>query len=332
MSAKTYPKLLSICIPTYNRGHRALRLVRSLLAAEIISGRDDIEIIVSDNGSMVHTEEYEIIREIDDTRLEYVRNEENLQFYGNFNSIIKLSKGHYCMLISDEDDINLSQFAEFMGFLENVPNVGMIKIGTSGQYNDMSMGIHKAGEEALKRFYLTGNYISGTVYNRDYVTNELIDELKKMYEGDEGYFYYPHLFVEGLILNAADFYSYCNIVIKEGSDEGDIPHSDDASIPLFAMWESRLHQMEGYLKLVKDLRTDDGIKQLMFMMAVCKTISLIALVKKKYIEAGHEWNKVYESAGNAILDSVRKCDIEVIKNNMDAYLEVVADFIREDMK
>ena len=331
METKEYSKLLSICIPSHNRGHRALALVRSLLAMDRISSKDDIEIIVSDNGSTDHTEEYTVLRDISDSHLRYEKTVENLEFNGNYCKIIKMSQGQYCLLVSDEDSINEAPLTNLIGFLEFNRNIGMIKSKTSYHYDYITSGYAKAGTEALKSFYLMGNYISGTIYNRDYVTDDLIDGLRKLYGEDGGYYYYPHLFVEGYILNLADLYYFGECLIVEGDDEGDIPLTQNESVRLFASWESRTKQLAGYLKLVRDLRIDDDRKQLMFMMAVCKTISLIHLVKDKYINAGEDWISVCEAAGNAILQIVSDCGIPVITDNLQAYLEVVAEFIRKDL-
>ena len=331
MENNDHPKLLSICIPSYNRGHRAYVLVSSILAMDCISERDDIEIIVSNNGSTIHTAEYDKIAAISDERLRYNCFEENILYWRNYNEIIKMSKARWALLVSDEDGIDEKVLNDFLNYLDTGVTPGMIKTGTSMQYRNNPSVYAKAGEEAIKAFYLMGNYISGTVYNREYVTDDLIDGLKKLYEGDEGYYYYPHLFVEAYILNLADFCFYDKILIIEGEDEGDIPRAESVAVPVFASWQTRVKQLGGYFKLIRDLGIDDDRKQLMFMMAVCKTISLIALVRDKYICAGEDWRNIYVASGNAILDEVRKCGIDVINANMEPYLEVTAEFIRKDL-
>lgn len=294
---------------------------------ECVSGRTDIEIILSDNGSSKFVKEYEEISDIQDPHFRYNRFEENILYPGNYNSIVKMSLGHYCLLISDEDGFDEGCLGRFIGFIEGCPDVGIIKTGTTKQYNDQKDCMYSAGEEALKAFYLVGNYISGTVYNRDYITDELIDGLKHFYDGDEGYYYYPHLFVEAYALNISGFCSVADQVIIEGEDEGDQPGADRVTVPVFAAWETRVAQLRGYYKLIRDLNIDDGRKQLMFMMATTKTIVLIKFVRDKYILAGLSWDEVYRSASDAVMESVRECGISVIEDNIDAYLQVIADFL-----
>ncbi|MCR5649859.1 MAG: glycosyltransferase [Lachnospiraceae bacterium] len=332
MEPERYSKLLSICIPSYNRGHRALGLVKSLLEMKCVSEREDVEIIVSNNGSTLYTEEYDEISHFSGERFIYNRFDENIQYWGNYNETVKLSNGHYCFLISDEDRIGESSVAALLEFLEDGPDFGVMKTASTVHYKDNAPGRAAAGEDAIKQFYMAGNYISGALYNRRYVTDDLIDGLKNLYKTDEGYYYYPHLFVEAYVINQADFYFFDGCTVIEGDDEGDMPQAKAVSLPVFASWESRVAQLAGYFKLIRDLNIDDARKQLMFMMAVCKTISLVVVVKGQYLENATEWNTVYVSAGNAILDAVRDCGIPIIENNMEAYLQVVADFIKKDMR
>lgn len=87
--------VLSICIPTYNRGHRALALVSELRG--LLDTYDNIEIIVSNNGSNKHIEGYEAIEKMCIDRLRYHKFDENQYFWGNVNQVLKMAKGrlHY---------------------------------------------------------------------------------------------------------------------------------------------------------------------------------------------------------------------------------------------
>ena len=331
MESKNYPNLLSICIPSYNRGHRALELVKSLLDMECVRERDYIEIVVSDNGSTNHAEEYTQIKDICDSHVVYHRNEENLNFLGNFNTVIKLSTGHYCLLISDEDSLDEALFSDLICMLEELPDIGMIKARTSIQYLNFKAKYGTAGYEALKEFYLQGNYISGTVYNRDYVTDELIDGLRSLYGGEQSYIYYPHLFVEGFVLNLADFYFYDKCLVIEGVSEDDKPIADNVSVLPFSTWEDRVSQLVGYLKLIRDLDIDDLSRQFMFRASVWRTIWLIGIVKNNYLQAGKDWGEVVSSSAKAIMDVISKCGIPLVTDNMETYLQMTTDFIRKEL-
>ncbi|MCR5300876.1 MAG: glycosyltransferase [Lachnospiraceae bacterium] len=328
-------KLISICIPSYNRGHRALDLVIRLQGMDCIRQNSNIEIIVSDNGSTEHTAEYDEIRSMTDDTLVYNRFETNRNFYGNFNTVVKMSRGQWCMLLSDEDTVDESEFENVLELLESKSECGVIKAKTSKQYANYTMpeGCHgSAGYDALRSFFLMGNYISGTIYNRKYVTNELIDGLCGLYEGNEGYFHYPHLFVEGFVLNLSDFYYYDRCFIIEGEPEKNQPLSQTIdTLPAWSSWESRVAQLEGYLRLIRDLQPDRKTTDMMFRVAVWRTVNLIALVKEAYVLKGMDWPQVCESSGNRILEVVSRCGIAAVNEAMLDYLQICAQMIKTEM-
>lgn len=74
-----------------------------------------------------------------------------------------------------------------MRYLRTTPKEAVIKCRTDSQYKDIDECILFELDEIIQQYFLKGNYISGTVYNRKIVTNYLIEEMKRLYEGDEGY-------------------------------------------------------------------------------------------------------------------------------------------------
>lgn len=96
--------LLSVCIPTYNRGEKVLSLLQ-FLSSEINGSDfyDDIEILVSDNCSTDNTQEV-VSEYINGSELfVYNRNEENLGLIGNLHKLVELSKGDYVWFMGDDD-------------------------------------------------------------------------------------------------------------------------------------------------------------------------------------------------------------------------------------
>lgn len=98
-------KLLSICIPTYNRGHTLDKLLESI-EEEINSSKcNNVEIIISDNASTDNTEE--IVNKYIKKNLSilYYRMNENMGFGVNINNSIKIASGDYCWFIGADDTI-----------------------------------------------------------------------------------------------------------------------------------------------------------------------------------------------------------------------------------
>ena len=94
-------KLLSICIPTYNRADKLKMCLDCVFKA--VDLRDDVEIIVSDNCSTDETNSV-IMKYSKMSNFHSYRNNTNLGFNGNMSLLIdNYAHGHYCWIIGDDD-------------------------------------------------------------------------------------------------------------------------------------------------------------------------------------------------------------------------------------
>lgn len=91
--------LISVIIPTFNRGE----LLRKALASVLEQTSDAFEVIVSDNCSEDNTPE--VVAEFSkDRRVIYSRNDRNLGMVGNWRkAIYELARGEWFILMSDDD-------------------------------------------------------------------------------------------------------------------------------------------------------------------------------------------------------------------------------------
>ena len=113
------PPKVSICLPTYNRAGYLRKCIRSILAQSYA----DLEVIVLDNASSDDTGA--VVREFDDPRLQYHRNERNIGPFGNMNLGISLARGEY-ICIAHDDDAYLPDFVErVVSLLEANPSMAM---------------------------------------------------------------------------------------------------------------------------------------------------------------------------------------------------------------
>lgn len=94
----TSPRL-TIVIPTLNRAHCVDRAIESALAQDI----DDIEIIVSDNGSTDDTPA--LIARYNDPRLRTFRHDETMPPQAHGNLLLDAARGEYFLGLSDDDYI-----------------------------------------------------------------------------------------------------------------------------------------------------------------------------------------------------------------------------------
>jgi glycosyltransferase involved in cell wall biosynthesis len=96
-------KKLSICIPTYNRGHFLDPLLNSLVAQITASGRaDEVEVLVSDNASPDDTP---AIMQKYAAAVRYWRNAENIGPDANFLKLFGEASGQFIWLPGDDDTV-----------------------------------------------------------------------------------------------------------------------------------------------------------------------------------------------------------------------------------
>ncbi|TVQ07820.1 MAG: glycosyltransferase family 2 protein [Balneolaceae bacterium] len=98
--------LVTIGIPTWNRAGSYLR---GAVESALTQSWQNIEVLVSDNGSTDHTAE--LMADFDDPRLRYIQQPVNLGQRGNMNFLVQEARGDYLLLYHDDDQID-SDFVE----------------------------------------------------------------------------------------------------------------------------------------------------------------------------------------------------------------------------
>ncbi len=98
----------SIGIPTYRRPNDLRNAIESVLAQTL----PDFELVVCDNYSGDESEE--VVREFNDSRIRYYKNEKNIGGPKNMQQCIERSTGEWFILLSDDDAL----FPEYLSLLE----------------------------------------------------------------------------------------------------------------------------------------------------------------------------------------------------------------------
>ena len=98
--------LLSICIPTYNRGTLLnLNLLEIIKQADQLKNK--IEICISDNASIDKTDEIiKLLPTSDYVILKYFKNEKNIGPDLNYLNAVNLASGKYCWFMGSDDIIS----------------------------------------------------------------------------------------------------------------------------------------------------------------------------------------------------------------------------------
>lgn len=284
---KERPKpLLTIGIPSWNRGRRARRLVEELckLPYDV-----DLEILVSNNGSDKEAEEYEAIRDMQDARVSYIEFEENKMYYGNIAQVCRKASGSWVMLLSDEDTVDAKLLQDYMVKLEQFQEtVSVIRPGSTKNYRNMKEEYQKAGEDALTAYGTNNTYVSGTTYNRKFMTGELVDKIEKAWIDHYAYQIYAHIIFDWYMCLKGDFYRHAPVLVLEGEAENAGEHEN--MIYEYNKFDNRMRQFNSYLEIINNMEETRDIEKVILFVTVCvRTIILLCILKETYSKEFGSW-------------------------------------------
>lgn len=252
------PKL-TICIPTYNRGEFALNQVLHTLP--LID--DNWAILVLDNCSSLSKEEYRQIELISrsDLRLKYVRHSENKGFMWNFADCFALSKTPYIQIVTDEDFSNPPVLREAIKVLEEFPELGAIRgsiasLGDAVPRNAFNYpdAFLRAGEDALRVFSLTTNYLSGMVYNKALLSsNGVFDKMMIGLGNNPASCIYPHMYLDILVASACDVAFISEVICFEGSEAPAVQNLQQLASSGPYSFGGRLEQFIGFRDVFREV-------------------------------------------------------------------------------
>ncbi len=322
--------VLSICIPTYNRGHRALALVSELRG--LLDTYDNIEIIVSNNGSNKHLDGYETIEKMCIDRLRYHKFDENQYFWGNVNQVLKMAKGRFALLISDEDNIEMENLDHYLELCSNNPDISVIRSKTLKLYTYIVNETGKKGYDAIKKFFLCNNYMSGVLYNKSILTNEIIDRLYDNFKDNIAYRFYPHMVFDAYCLVQGDFLSDGFCLINEGDAEKELADVSDVDketkMQKYTTYESRLEQQRGFVDIVKNLWCATEAEKARMFMRICeKTIMLLTLVREEYEKQGVPFHILTNKYREQCMSDIEYINLPVINGDIATWIKYVETLI-----
>jgi glycosyltransferase involved in cell wall biosynthesis len=263
----------TICIPSFNRGHCALRQVLQTLP--LIQA--DWEILVLDNCSSSNLEGYHQIELLakSEPRVRYVRHRENVGFAGNILSCFALANAPYIQINSDEDFSNPSGVRDAVATLAEFPQVGLIRGSieaiagmrprNSASYPDQFLD---AGRSALSEFSLTTNYLSGIIYNKNLL--ESLGVVRNFAVGVESndtmIAVYPHMYLDILISALCKVITSSETVCFEGEEASYTPDIQSTAAAFPYTFSGRLEQIIGFRDAFRKVCGPDGLSDLSLLI------------------------------------------------------------------
>ena len=104
--------VLEILIPTFNRSHSAQEAIENILACN----DERLTVRCNSNGFEPALEKYRNL----DPRVNYDSFESNRGFQENLHKLLAETNAKFCMILSDEDRIDVNEYKEILSFLENL--------------------------------------------------------------------------------------------------------------------------------------------------------------------------------------------------------------------
>lgn len=190
-------KILSICIPTYNRADVLEKTLANIIAQQI----GQVEIIISDNASSDHT--LEVVSKFFNYGIKYFNNKENYGLTYNLIKSLELATSEFAVLLSDEDDINVENIITSVRDLTN-SSVGVVL----GAFNRAARTVFGTNRTKLKKknfkTFLFNSfkvyYMSGIVFSRYKID---FDDLWREYNSSSSFGLldtYPHIYIFNKLL------------------------------------------------------------------------------------------------------------------------------------
>jgi glycosyltransferase involved in cell wall biosynthesis len=111
---------VSVCIPTYNRAELLFDAINSVLAQDY----SDFEIVVCDDGSKDTTPE--MMASLSDSRIRYVRHEQNVGKSNNMISGFQAAQGEYFIKFDDDDRLTPQFLSATTAILDQHPDIDFV--------------------------------------------------------------------------------------------------------------------------------------------------------------------------------------------------------------
>src|SRR5690554_2355488 len=148
--------LVSVIIPTYNRGGTIIRAIQSVISQTY----SNLEIIVVDDCSSDNTEE--LVSSIDDARLVYLKLNENVGGSSARNEGLQICRGEFITFLDSDDEFLPTKVEEqYKALKSSEENVGMVVCGRIDRLTGQLVSNWKPNFDKLTTHRLLAHDLSG---------------------------------------------------------------------------------------------------------------------------------------------------------------------------
>jgi len=200
-------KLLSICIPTYNRADFLVENLKVLMP-QVKQFNDEVELLISDNAS--NEENYGKLKEFlngQDCIHTLYRHENNIGGIPNFNFISDKASGDYLFLLGDDDILSSSLLEIILPFLRTHAYSVVHWNRLIGDAKCSNNKIQRSNYDGLTKEIMMKDFLKDASFDATFMSSVIISKeawaMGKNYVREEyhGYMWYGRM-CAGAILDA----------------------------------------------------------------------------------------------------------------------------------
>lgn len=291
-------KLLSFCIPTYNRLEYLKKALDSI-TSEVIKYelQDFIEICISDNASNDNTDVYiKEIQKFSSVDIIFERNTENIGPDRNYFKAVELSNSQYCCIFGSDDQFAKDEIFNLIKILKE-GNLDLIVFNRiefkkddfekkldirPALYSHITSKLFDTNDRSQLREYLSlsidilavFSYLSNIVFKKQRWDEIIIDE---SFFGTG----YPHSYILLKILKRGAKLQYLTNGIVFAQIGNDTFSSN--------LVDRKLFDYKGYIKLADEIFQDDIELRSEFLLILRRYYSLIVILQIKTVASKSKW-------------------------------------------
>ena len=169
--------ILSICVPTYNRPERIIKIINQIIPFQ----SEELELIISDNSLNSNTRD--AVKKNIDPRIKYFQNKRNFGYDANLLLAINRARGEFVYILMDDDDIEIESLPWIINTIKKIKDVSYIcgslnykSQNSSKSYYKFEDKILHQGFESLFHLLFRHAHASGIVLKKNKL--KLYDAIK----------------------------------------------------------------------------------------------------------------------------------------------------------
>lgn len=272
--------LLTIAIPTYNRGHLLLERIKNSMQMLYDA---EVEIVISRHGEQ-YDAEYAQAAHMLDARFKYDDYHGTYARYTlNWIHAVEMASGKYVMLVSDEDDVIIDALEHYLKLLSTTENLNLVRPRSNFQASYIQERRYGTqGIDAFKEAFLGQNYLSGLMFDREALLQVNLYQLEETQLDNVFYQSYPHEWWCASVVRTGDYMTEPVALISENVPASVLESGHGETLPSYATYEARLQLLRGQVDFVHWYMGNDKQGAFVGVAAVICKISYLMEMAREY--------------------------------------------------